>query len=236
MAAKARPDHQLKVYIVGGNILITKMFYEFGSLFVGTRDIGAADIVVFTGGPDVDPKLYNERRLPGTYINESRDTKDLEAWLQCREDQFKVGICRGAQFLNVCNEGKLWQDIDEHTRPHMMEDIVTGRKIWVSSTHHQQMIPGPLCTMIAKAHEAGVKQSETREWRKTSKKGQLILPGTGKIIYDPDAIDHEVLWYEKTRSFCFQPHPELPGFGVCRSYFFGTMMQHYHDSNPKKAA
>lgn len=113
----------------------------------------------------------------------------------------KIGICRGAQFLNVKSGGAMWQDVNNHTKDHVATDILfTNTELTVSSTHHQMMIPSPDGEILAFAKEA-------TQFKSASDR-------------DPTRVDAEVVWYEKTKSLCFQPHPELAGYSDCRDYFF----------------
>ncbi len=69
--------------------------------------------LVFTGGVDVDPGLYNERPNPRLgYINPVQD--DMEMYLARRalkESKPLLGICRGCQLVTVAAGGSLTQDI-----------------------------------------------------------------------------------------------------------------------------
>jgi hypothetical protein len=52
----------------------------------------------------------------------------------------------------------------------------------------------------------------------------LTLPG--RIPQDPfkkpEDADIEILWYQKSKSLCFQPHPEY-GLIPCRQLFFSLI-------------
>ena len=209
-----------KVFISGPfNHDVVRMFGS-QKRFVGTKNVTEADLVVFTGGADIDPQLYGERPLSTTMMDQRRDEVDLENWL-LSPLATKVGICRGAQFLNVMNGGKLWQDVDEHRQPHFIKDIWSGRDFWATSTHHQAMIPGPSATVQAVGcfRHSSVKRAGDFSWERTS-----------DTLKDPAANDFEVLWYKETDSLCFQPHPEYSTANrELREYFFtklGMAMGH----------
>lgn len=203
--ATAREMMDLRVYVVGGGFQYMKMFFDAG--FKGARSVEDADIVCFTGGEDVDPSLYNEKPLEGTYFNSKRDQVESYIYgeaLALRKPM--VGICRGGQFLNVMNDGKLWQDVNNHAvrGGHSVTDTRTGEtKFNMTSTHHQMMIPAKDARVLATASLSTIKKNE-----KTTV--ELDEP-------EKDA-DTEVVWYQESLCLCFQPHPEFQN-GECRNYF-----------------
>lgn len=200
-----------RVYVHGpGRFAYIAMFLEAG--LVGANKLDECDIVCFTGGEDVSPHLYGEIPLHGTWSNVHRDRADDDVYQRAKRlGLVMVGICRGGQFLNVMNGGKMWQDVNNHTRPHNLQDMISGEIIRVSSTHHQMMKPNlKAADIIGIAAESTEKVSQYVRW-----------------TYDKDVIgrepDYEVLWYPETKCLCFQPHPELPGYEDCRNYFFETL-------------
>lgn len=174
-----------------------------------------AEITLFTGGWDVNPLFYGEEAIPATGFSHERDKEDLEAWRGAK-DQIKLGICRGGQFLNVMNGGKLWQDVDRHAvhDGHMLTDQFTQRQVKVSSTHHQMFRPAHDAILVALARESTTKQSELSKW---------TIKNDGKPIDEFLKRDYEVLYYPRTRSLCFQPHPEFLGWDDCRDYFYSCV-------------
>lgn len=58
-------------------------------------DISNADIVMFTGGEDVDPSLYGHPKDDSTYSNLARDKEEEAYFKQIKPNQLAVGICRG---------------------------------------------------------------------------------------------------------------------------------------------
>jgi gamma-glutamyl-gamma-aminobutyrate hydrolase PuuD len=175
--------------------------------------IEQADIVCFIGGHDISPALYQEKLGPKMHkfsVDAHTDDRDIAAWKKTRADQIKVGICRGGQFLNVMNGGKMIQHVDNHTIEHEMFDTLLGspEPVTVTSSHHQMMVPAESAEIIA--------YSENRITECYGQNGPITKP----------AVEPEVLWYDNTRSLCFQPHPEWEVRAVgkskseCRDYFF----------------
>src|SRR3546814_5523779 len=98
-----------------------------------------ADLVVFVGGADVDPALYGAERHQTTFPDTDQDQRDMELFKTCYENGIPMlGVCRGAQFLNVMHGGKLYQDVDNHVGDHPIYDTQNKRVIHnVSSIHHK---------------------------------------------------------------------------------------------------
>jgi len=168
--------------------------------FVHTKDVGDADFVVFPGGADVTPFLYGERKHAKTYCNLERDLKEVKLFRSLPNAMPKVGICRGAQFLNVMSGGSLWQHVDNHAVPkgHLVKDMYAKNSFFhVTSTHHQMMIPGPEAAILAAASCAEYKHGDGR---------MCHLPPNTNDFDDP-----EVVYYAGTNSICYQPHPEYAG-------------------------
>lgn len=127
-----------KVYVVGEQ----KNYANFLFDFVLVDNIEDADIVIFTGGEDVDPSLYGAQCHETTYFNKARDEYEISMFKKIRDDQFVIGICRGSQFLCVMNGGKLVQDVTDHALFETHEIYNDkGIQYEITSTHHQMQYP-----------------------------------------------------------------------------------------------
>lgn len=196
------------VYVVGSDWSVEVMFQNSGYKLVDTLE--KAELVVFTGGEDVSPNLYGEEPHPSTFFNPERDKHEVEVFEYCVTNQLPmVGICRGGQFLNVMNGGKLWQHVKGHGIRHFHGarriDVDDNVLYMVTSTHHQMMRPA--------TH--------------------------GKVLVEADFIDlvttvgdqnHqrgiEAVFYEDTQCLCFQPHPEFTNNGATRVLFFDLIEEY----------
>lgn len=194
----------MKVMIIDGNSQYRRMFEEAG--WTITLNFQDADLIQFTGGADVSPFLYGEAIHPTTYNDPRRDLVEsgYYAW-GVRLKKKMAGICRGGQFLNVMNGGSMYQDVDNHCRSHYLVDRFTEEKHLVTSTHHQMMIPSYHGEVIAQAFESTT--------LKHMVKGE-------EVVLETTFADVEVVWYDKTNSLCFQPHPEFGGADSTRKYYF----------------
>jgi hypothetical protein len=193
-----------KVYVVGGGYAYERMFKQAG--FALAASMQESDLLCFTGGADVSPELYGEENV-GSYCSSERDKYEEQVfdWAYAH-DVPMVGICRGGQFLNVMNGGKMWQDVDNHaiSGTHKAMCKYWG-EIMVSSTHHQMMRPAESGEVLVSAELAGYK---------------LNASGFMECEEEPLGDDCEVVYYSYTKSLCYQPHPEIVNEDhQCRKHF-----------------
>lgn len=128
---------ELKIYVVG-NATYYASWIQSHKL---VHDMEEADIVLFTGGEDVDPSYYGAAKHPRTHSNPRRDAAEKEIFDKIKPNQLALGICRGSQFLCVMNGGKLVQDCSGHAigETHEITDGLT--RVSITSTHHQMQFP-----------------------------------------------------------------------------------------------
>ena len=108
-----------------------------------TDNLEEANIVLFTGGEDVDPSLYNCEKHYTTYSNLNRDLAEKAVFEKVRPNQLCLGICRGSQFLCVMNGGLLVQNVNNHAlrETHQIVDSLGLTRYDITSTHHQMQYP-----------------------------------------------------------------------------------------------
>lgn len=199
----------MKVFIVNGSQAYRNLFTSLGHSL--TQKLEDAELVVFTGGADVTPSLYGDTRHCATGIDANRDDDEGEVFKIFRRKTIPmVGICRGAQFLNVMSGGRMYQHVSNHTRDHAITDLETGETVEVSSTHHQMMMPSTDGLLVASSTLGG-----SREWFD----GQVARKDISKE-------DIEVVYYKQTNCLCFQPHPEFDGYPQMREYFKGLLSKY----------
>jgi carbamoylphosphate synthase small subunit len=203
------------VYIVNPSINYIDMFKEMDWQIV--QNLIHADMVQFTGGEDVSPHLYGEKPHNKTYANPRRDYVEVQFYQQALKANIPMaGICRGGQFLNVMNGGKMWQHVDGHGihGTHECFDVHTGETFQVTSTHHQMMIPAKDgATVLGTARESSWKEK--------------MRPGHSEplIIMGKNDTDIEIVFYKNTKCLCFQPHPEFSGYDDLRQRYFNYIAE-----------
>lgn len=201
-----------KVHIVHSSYQYVSMFESEGWEVVPT--LAEADFVQFTGGADVSPHLYNHPKLAVTHNDVKRDVREQVIYEEAKKlGKPCLGICRGAQFLNVMNGGEMWQDVDNHAvrAGHSLIDLQWNQWVNVTSTHHQMMKPSANGLVRATARESNYR-----------------LLGTGEVDKQGDFKDVEVVWYGESQDLCFQPHPEFIGAEECKAYYFNLIEDLYH--------
>ena len=132
----------------------TKIFHNI-SLIKGRENF---DLIIFSGGEDINPQVYGEKNLYSNY-NDERDKIETYIFnLFYREGAFgnakALGICRGHQLINVLLGGHLLQDITfqlgrgySHFSEHELEIMKSKslinhilKKDMVNSIHHQGIV------------------------------------------------------------------------------------------------
>lgn len=99
-----------------------------------------ADVVVFTGGADINPAIYGKKAHESTYYSSYRDQYEIEAWNNMKPEQLAIGLCRGSQLLCALNGGILVQNVSSHCGGHRMMNA-NGVMFPITSIHHQMMYP-----------------------------------------------------------------------------------------------
>lgn len=183
----------MKIYIVNDTADMGKN-YSQAFLAIGrlNRDPDKADLVVFTGGEDIDPSLYGQKDAHCYDCDPVRDEQEVKIFLKAKKRGVPMfGICRGAQLLCALNGGSLIQ----HATGHGFEHLVTTdaeKNFMVSSSHHQMMLPTPDSHILA--------------WAKP-KLSKIYLGEKGPI--DNYHKEVEAVKFFKTRSAGVQYHPEV---------------------------
>jgi putative glutamine amidotransferase len=141
------------------------------------------DGLLLTGGVDVDPSAYGQQRIEAvTTTDPTRDAHELALTRGAFERHLPIlGMCRGAQLLNVAAGGTLIQDIATQTpiehlqRPRFAEvvhevrvdpssclaTIVGTEPIAVNTMHHQAVAaPGGGLRAVAWAEDGLIEAVE----------------------------------------------------------------------------
>ena len=187
----------MKVFVVGGAINYAN-FLEDAVLVDELKD---ADVVLFTGGEDVDPSMYNCKKDRHTYSNKKRDLAEKKVFDCVRPDQVCLGVCRGSQFLCVMNGGILVQHCNGHCTG-FTHPITNGDKQFeITSTHHQMQYPFNLSS------EDYTVLYTTPYPQSSEYLGEGIDPYTIEDKLEPEIV----LYHKKGLPKCLavQGHPEM---------------------------
>jgi anthranilate/para-aminobenzoate synthase component II len=155
------------------------------------------DLVLFTGGEDVDPGIYNQNIGKRTHINKSRDKKEMDTFYKFQNHSFMLGICRGSQMLTILSGAKLIQHVEGHCKDHSM--IVRGSmKYNITSSHHQMLYPFDL----------NEKDYELIAYSEYFQSNTYLNGDNEEIELPKDFLEPEIIYYKNTNSLCIQGHPE----------------------------
>lgn len=160
------------------------------------------DLILFTGGEDVNPHYYGQNQGKYTNVNIERDERESRAWSLPYHIP-RLGICRGMQFINVKVGGSLIQHVENHNTDH---DIFFPSKhryedslvLPITSSHHQMVYPFNM-----------KKESYDILAYSNYFKSTIYLNGDNEQIQlDPQFVETEVISYPKDNAFGIQGHPE----------------------------
>jgi len=128
------------------------------------RRASAADYdgILFAGGEDVDPSLYEEQKKYDTvHTDRARDDFELALLDSALERRLPIlGICRGIQMINVKFGGTLYQDLKSETAielDHRQPDDRTQPVHTVTVTDPESQLAGTLqgsCRVNSLHHQA----------------------------------------------------------------------------------
>lgn len=173
-----------------------------------------ADVLLFEGGSDVSPYLYDEEVGSYTMTNLDRDINEKDLF-EKYPDKFKLGICRGAQLATVLSGGKLIQHVTGHNNSEHCITFNDGKQLAIPSDHHQMLLPGDV-------------EHELIAWS-SHNKSIVYYNGHDKEIKLPDNFkEPEVIWYPKTKSLAIQAHPEWTNDINIKMYMNDLFLEYFN--------
>lgn len=120
------------------------------------------DLVILTGGSDINPSYYRESPNGAVGWSDERDDKEYKVLVSAVAQNSKtkiLGICRGAQFLNIVYGGTLIQDLGDvnqwHNNIHPLKHLQPNPLDWlkeVNSLHHQALTNLPFGSTTLAVH------------------------------------------------------------------------------------
>lgn len=204
------------VYVLGGSDYV-RLFRDAGYDVV-SNPARHYDVVCFTGGTDIDPAMYSEPRNPQTQRSDyHRDAFEEQIFMDAVSTGRKIiGICRGAQLVCAMAGGSIYQHVTGHQGSHEATTY-DGRKMLVTSSHHQMMNPQPL----------GDKYLVLLS---NSNKSTTYQDGEGEL--DSPPVDYEAVYFPEVNAVAHQPHPEWMEKGSDYYHFFFETLEALFTSDP----
>ena len=157
--------------------------------------------VLFTGGHDVNPAIYNETPINQTVsFCKERDAMESEVLKQALEiDMPLLGICRGIQFINAYLGGTLYQDIPTQ---------------FTSKLNHHQSPPydKPVHKVIIKENSRLFSLLKKKSLEVNSYHHQAVkelAPGLSVMSLAEDGLIEAIEIKDKKFAWAFQWHPEF---------------------------
>jgi len=199
-----------------------------GQTFLNT--LKTIDLIILTGGEDVNPLYYGDVVGKFTHINEKRDILEFNLLHPKRIPSSiirripKLGICRGAQLLTVYNGGRLIQHVEGHkNNDQLIEISKNGFIIKVSSDHHQMMFPFNL----------NEEHYELIGYSKNFQSSTYLNGDNQEIELPKNFLEPEIVYYPAKNSLCIQSHPEWC-IGSEGSNYCLKLIENYLLNNRKK--
>ncbi len=179
-----------KIFVVGGGL----NYINWIDCYYG-KSIKDCDLVMFTGGEDVNPAIYNRRKHTRTNFSDQRDSFEIHMMAEAVEQKKPIiGICRGAQLVCALAGGILVQHQNQPGFIHPIH-LPDGRILDMSSTHHQSQYPWVL---------------PPEEYHILAVANNLSAYHEGDgIDMEQAEIEVEICYYPKILALGIQGHPEL---------------------------
>ncbi|HKQ25635.1 MAG TPA: gamma-glutamyl-gamma-aminobutyrate hydrolase family protein [Burkholderiales bacterium] len=158
------------------------------------------DALILSGGGDIDPSRYNGKRHETNYaIDQERDTHELELGRRAIDmGKPTLGICRGAQILNVVQGGTLI----EHIPDEFGESVLHRAPPREPVTHGVKIKTGSRLAKIL-----GLDQFDATSWHHQALRGAAA--GFEAVAHAPDGSIEAIEMPGHPWLIAVQWHPEL---------------------------
>lgn len=124
---------------------------------VTMRNVDELDGIVFTGGVDIDPQRYGQRRGCKTWIDQERDAVEFPLMHRALQRALPIlAICRGMQLLNVVTGGRLFQDIPTEVRSGFVHSGGARHPIFIKPDTHLDWLSPDREIVVNSYHHQGV--------------------------------------------------------------------------------
>lgn len=208
----------MKVYLVGNQ----ENYLCWINDLIIVNKIKDADVVFFTGGADINPKIYNQNKHRTTSYSENRDYLEMLAFNEAQDlNKVCFGTCRGIQLLSALSGARLIQNMD-HPYTHQLYFYDGIFNCSTNSLHHQMVYPFDMNKedyhILAWAKELSPFYSNEFDGDT-----QILEKDNEGCLKEP-----EMLYYPKTKCLGIQGHPEMLKLNsklveVCNAFLYFTV-------------
>jgi len=165
--------------------------------------VRALDGLVLQGGADVSPASYGEAPLRPEWSGDRvRDLYEIDLLWECVIQQKPVlGVCRGAQLINVAFGGSLWQDIRTQV-PDAMGHV--DHEAYDSHAHEIELVQGSGLGRLYPVQKRATVTSIHHQAVKELGRGLAV-----EAHSVPDGIIEAIRWSGASYVLGLQWHPEF---------------------------
>lgn len=189
--------------------------------FEKADSVADSDVIVYMGGADISPDLYNHKNVASGGINVERDLREQIVYEEgVSLGKVHFGICRGAQLLAALNGCKLWQDVKGHAGPdHQIYDLDRDVLVTSTSLHHQMIQDGKGLEIVAVTN---------KQISNSFRADGLTLTLGDKSDSSMAEVEIEAGAFHDTKVFFVQGHPEI-GSAEYRSWTMTVLKEFMTD-------
>jgi putative glutamine amidotransferase len=176
------------------------------------------DGLVLQGGSDVSPQSYGEEPLAPEWAGDRvRDLYEMDLfWETVIQRKPVLGVCRGAQLINVALGGTLYQDIATQV-PGALRHV---DKVVYDEHHHEIAIePGSALAALYPGLERAIVTSIHHQ--------AVKAPGNGLVVEarsSADGVVEAIRWTGSSHVVGLQWHPEFHGVAADRLLDCGPIL------------
>lgn len=156
--------------------------------------VSKLDVLILTGGEDVDPARYNAAKSPKLgKVNALRDEFDFRLLAAARRRNLPIiGICRGCQLMNIAFGGTLWQDLPSEYPVKDVQHREIHHRISIQPDSRFARVAGVTNALVNSYHHQAIKD---------------LAPGFRIVAKSPDGVV-EAIECDTYPAVGVQFHPE----------------------------
>lgn len=169
--------------------------------------VRALDGMVFQGGSDLSPASYGEEPLRPEWAGDAvRDRYEMDLFWECViQGKPVLGICRGAQLINVAFGGSLHQDIATQV-PGALRHV--DREAYDRNMHGIEIVPGSGLGRLYGLNRQATVNSIHHQAVKTLGRGLAV-----EARSPADGVIEAIRWAGSSYVLGLQWHPEFHASG-----------------------